>query len=163
MVPDYLYDLTLKYEDGELIEKHFLNNVITSRFGFKALFRSYYPEQLFHLTTYIGLKLPTIYKDEEKYKLAITAFIPPKEYSQEEIEELENRFKITFDPEVGKAGYSLIWMNKSYYYNNTNYFYKTGKCTRKELVQLVPNSFWEEHCDYEYVFPNGDLVKNYLD
>ena len=162
MVPDYIYNL-IKNEPVELIEKHFLNNVITSRFGFKALFRSYYPERLFHLTTNIGLKLPTMYKDEENYKLAITAFISPKEYSQEEIEDIENKFKITFDSKVEKEGYSLIWMDKSYYYDNTHCFYKAGKCSRKELVQLIPDSFWEKHSDYEYVFPNGELVKDYLD
>ena len=157
MIPDYLYGLTLESDDDELIEKHFAR---TS--DFCSFFGPNYPEELIYLKKEIDLQLPMKYKDKENYKLAITAFIAPLEYSQEDIEDLEKRFKIKFDHEVQKDGYSLIWMDKSYYYDNTHCFYKVGKCTRKELVQLIPDSFWEKHSDYEYVFPNGELVKDYL-
>ena len=103
-----------------------------------------------------------IEEDKENQRIALTAFVSPQEMTAIEKIELEE-FK-TKDPSYYKGvieGWSVIYTGEEE--EKYAVFIKAGKCTRKELVSLIPLSFWEEFKDYEYVFPNGELLKDYLD
>ena len=44
-----------------------------------------------------------------------------------------------------------------------NTYIKAGKCTRKEMVKLIPQSFWKKFKDHTHMFPDGKLLKDFLD
>ena len=92
-------------------------------------------------------------------KLVLTAYIAPRELSDERIKELEV-YKET-NPSYYKGvteGWSIIVTGE--HDNKANTFIKAGKCTRNELVKLIPISFWEQYKDHVHVFPNGTILED---
>ena len=59
-----------------------------------------------------------------------------------------------------KEGWSIIVTGE--YEEKMNSFIKAGKCTRKEMVQLIPKSFWDKYVEHIHVFPNGELLKDFI-
>lgn len=100
-------------------------------------------------------------KSQQQYRLALTAYIAPKELTDNELESLEEyKYK---NPSYYKGvteGWSIITTGESDEKMNT--FIKAGKCSRKELVELLPSSFWEKYGDHFHVFPNGSRIKELI-
>ena len=100
-------------------------------------------------------------KGEKNYKLALTAFIAPRELRNEELDELEKYKEIKPSYYKGvKEGWSIIVTGESD--DKMNTYIKAGRCSRKEMVQLIPQSFWEKFSSHTHIFPNGDLLRDYI-
>lgn len=100
-------------------------------------------------------------KVEKKYKLALTAFVAPRELRNEELDELEKYKEIKPSYYKGvKEGWSIIVTGESD--DKMNTYIKAGRCSRKEMVQLIPQSFWEKFSSHTHIFPNGDLLRDYI-
>ncbi len=100
-------------------------------------------------------------KVEKNYKLALTAFIAPRELRNEELDELEKYKEIKPSYYKGvKEGWSIIVTGESD--DKMNTYIKAGRCSRKEMVQLIPQSFWEKFSSHTHIFPNGDLLRDYI-
>ena len=61
-----------------------------------------------------------------------------------------------------KEGWSMIAIEEEGKNMEPKIYAKAGKCTRKEMVELLPESFWKERSKYTYMFPNGKKVEDYL-
>lgn len=99
--------------------------------------------------------------DCKEYRLVLTAYIAPKRLSIEEKKDVD-KFKKS-NPSYYKGvteGWSLIVTSEPDEKMNT--FIKAGKCTRKKMVQLLPQSFWKKYSDHIHIFPNGKLLKEYI-
>ena len=108
------------------------------------------------------IKLTSDVADKRKYKMAITVYIAPQNCTEDEAKELE--FYKDKNPSYCrgvKEGWSIIVTGE--YDEKSNIYIKAGKCTRKDLVQLIPSSFWEKYGDHIHIFPDGTKVKDYID
>ena len=109
------------------------------------------------------IRIPNIENTKNsKYRLALTAYIAPKVLSDLEKQELYD-YKVS-NPAYYKGvleGWSIIVTGEPDAKMNT--FIKAGKCTRKDLVRLLPASFWEKFKDHIHVFPNGKLLKDFIE
>ena len=100
-------------------------------------------------------------KIDKKYRLALTVYIAPKILTKEEVREMayyEDRNPAYY--KGVKEGWSIIVTGE--YEEKMNSFIKAGKCTRKEMVQLIPKSFWDKYVEHIHVFPNGELLKDFI-
>lgn len=97
--------------------------------------------------------------DNKQCVLALTAYIAPRELSNERTKELEvyKETKPSYYKGVSE-GWSIIVTGE--HDDNVNTFIKAGKCTRNELVKLIPESFWEQYKDHVHVFPNGTILED---
>lgn len=187
IVPDYFYDLILVQQ-----EKHVLNDHLKKISNFSNGIAAFYEQNPFEVDEDLGLYMEerntfgmkemhirTLNKkrssinifeakipinedvDYKKYRLVLTAYIAPKRLSIEENKDVEKYKKS--NPSYYKGvteGWSLIVTGEPDEKMNT--FIKAGKCTRKKLVQLLPQSFWEKYSNHIHIFPNGKLLKEYI-
>ena len=187
IVPSYLYDLAEGYEkatsNSHLKKINNYSNGIAAFFeqnpleideelGLYMEDNGRFRRQETHVRTlktkrgefyFSDIKIPS-HEDTEnnKYRLSLTVYIAPRNLSDIEEQEL-SAYKET-NPAYYKGvreGWSIIVTGEPEAKMNT--FIKAGKCTRKDLVKLLPASFWEKFKDHIHVFPNGKLLKNFIE
>jgi hypothetical protein len=176
IIPDYLHRLMVKdaNEKGPIkwmkqnndIMQIFNQNpfAIDEELGLyesKKMSLRYFDEKTggFH---FWGMNNPLEGNDGSRnYQMSLTAFIAPRELSEDLLEELG--YYKTKSPSYYKGlteGWSILVTGESDEKWNT--IIKAGKFTRKEMVKLLPKSFWEKYSSHTHVFPNGKLLKDYL-
>ena len=99
---------------------------------------------------------------DNPYRYAITAYIAPRVLTEKQQQELDE-YKES-NPSYYKGvteGWSIIVLHEPDEKLNT--IIKAGKCTREELVRLIPDVFWEKYKEHVHVFPNGRMLKEYLE
>lgn len=98
------------------------------------------------------------YREKDNNRYMLTAFLAPINLSKEEtikLEEIKDE-EPTYYYGV-KNGWSLLITGKEL----ENIIIIPGKCTRRDLVQKISDSFWEEYKENIFKFINGTLVKDY--
>ena len=185
IVPDYLYDIIQVYGVHESLNNH-IKRISNMSNGLAAFYDQNPTEIDEELGLYIEendgfgriekhirafktkrsslgffeLKFPNENNTEHSNcKLALTAYIAPRELTEKERTELAE-YKENY-PSYYKGvieGWSLIVLGEADEKMNT--FIKAGKCTRNELVRLIPNSVWEKFKDYTYRFPDGTQINH---
>ncbi len=187
IVPEYFYDLVELYEKKGVLNDHFkkINNYsngiaafyeqnpleVDEELGLYMEERERFGRKEVKVRTlnkkrgsfFFGeIRIPTKEgKADKRYRLAITVYIAPKELTKEELREVAN-YKDK-NPAYYKGvneGWSIIVTGENEEKMNT--FIKAGKCTRKEMVQLIPKSFWDKYCEHIHVFPNGELLMDLI-
>ena len=187
IVPDFFYDLVLVNHKREVLKNHikkisnFSNGIaafyeqspleVDEELGLYMEDRDIHGKREPHIRildkkrspfSLVGIKIPTKEKDDSNnYRLVLTAYLAPKTLTDEEKKELA-KYKES-NPSYYKGvqeGWSVIVIGEHEEKKNT--FIKAGKCTRKEMIQLIPQSFWKKYIDHIHVFPNGRLLKDYL-
>ena len=187
IVPDYFYDLVEVYE-----KKGVLNNHLKKISNYSNGIAAFYEQNPLEVDEELGLymeernrfgrkevqvrtlnkkrglfflneiRIPTKGgKVDKKYRLALTVYIAPKKLTKEEVREMayyEDRNPAYY--KGVKEGWSIIVIGE--YEEKMNSFIKAGKCTRKEMVQLIPKSFWDKYVEHIHVFPNGELLKDFI-
>ena len=112
---------------------------------------------------FFEMRLPNgEHAENSKYRLAITAYIAPRELLKNEKAELAECKES--NPLYYKGiteGWSLIVTGEPD--DKMNTYIKAGKCTREELVRFIPDAFWEKYKEHIHVFPNGRMLKEYLE
>ena len=182
IIPDFLFDLVEPHPHEWVI-----SNQIKKIDNYSNGIAAFYNQNPFEVDEELGLyqeekdlhkgqkhirslhnKRPSFYfsdikaldnMDNKQCKLVLTAYIAPRELSDERIEELEV-YKET-KPSYYKGvteGWSIIVTGE--HDDKANTFIKAGKCTRNELVKLIPASFWEQYIDHIHVFPNGTVLED---
>lgn len=187
IVPAYLYDLVEGYD--EAMSNNHLKRINNYSNGIAAFFEQNpleideelglymedngrFRRQETHVRTlktkrgefyFSDIDIPSLEDIENnKYRLSLTVYIAPRELSDIEEQEL-SVYKET-NPAYYKGvleGWSIIVTGEPDAKMNT--FIKAGKCTRKDLVRLLPASFWEKFKDHIHVFPNGKLLKDFIE
>ena len=181
IVPDYFYDIVYPHSKDGVLNNHF-KRIGNCSNGIAAFFEQSPLEIDEDLGLYIadkslfGRKKTYVRKLDQKRssfylseirppvadnveKVALTVFIAPRTLSEEELIEVK-----TYEEKVPSfykgvtEGWSIIVSGE--HDDNANAFIKAGKCTRNELVKLIPSSFWEQYKDHFHVFPNGTILED---
>ena len=93
--------------------------------------------------------------NKEKKRHVITVYISPHKLNETDTAELEKVKKKDNEYYKGvKEGWSLLVTGM----DKNNIVISAGKCTRDELVSKLPECFWTEYKDYEFVFANGSKM-----
>jgi len=94
--------------------------------------------------------------NKEKKRHVITVFISPQKLNETDSAELEKVKEKDNEYYKGvKEGWSILVTGM----DKNNVIISAGKCTRNELVSKLPESFWTEYKDYEFVFANDSKMK----
>ena len=187
IVPAYLYDLVEGHNE-ELSDSHFkkISNFsngmaafyeqspleIDEELGLYLEERDVFNRKVKHIRSLNKKRSPIGFPDIripnnaileiEKCRLALTVYIAPRVLSDDERMELSN-YKES-NPAYYKGvmqGWSIMVTGEPDEKMNT--YIKAGKCTRKEMVKLIPQSFWKKFKDHTHMFPDGKLLKDILD
>lgn len=184
IVPDFLYNLFIPYGNDVLNDNfkkigNFSNGIaaffeqnpfeVDEELGLYIGSRNMVGGKKAHIRTldnkraifyFSEIKTPIVESvDKKQCCLALTAYIAPKALSNEELDDL-NAYKES-NPSYYKGvteGWSIIVTGEQDDKNNT--FIKAGKHTRKDLINLIPDSFWEKYSDHIHVFPNGTILED---
>lgn len=185
IVPDHVYNLISNYDEmpsGHLKKIHSYSNGITAFYeqspleideelGLYLEEREIFRKKAQHIRSlrrkrnaiFPNMRVPNDENlESDKYILALTAYIAPRELLDNEKEELAN-YKDS-NPSYYKGvteGWSIIVTGESD--DKMNTYIKSGKHTRKDLVNLIPHSFWEKYSDHIHIFPNGIQLKKLLE
>lgn len=185
IVPDYFYDLVRDCNEmysGHLKKIYNYSNGITAFYeqspleideelGLYLEEREIFRKKAQHIRSlrrkrnaiFPNMRVPNDENlESDKYILALTAYIAPRELLDNEKEELAN-YKDS-NPSYYKGvteGWSIIVTGESD--DKMNTYIKSGKHTRKDLVNLIPHSFWEKYSDHIHIFPNGIQLKKLLE
>ena len=187
IVPDYFYDLVRDCNEmysGHLKKIHNYSNGITAFYeqnpveideelGLYMEDRDMFRKKVWHIRSLKRKRSPIFYSnnirvpndeniESDKYILALTAYIAPRELLENEKEELAI-YKES-NPSYYKGvteGWSIIVTGESDTKMNT--YIKAGKHTRKDLVNLIPLPFWKKYSNHIHVFPNGMQLKKLLE
>ena len=89
-------------------------------------------------------------------KLMITAFISPKELSNEDEIHLKAKNDDPVYFEGLKSGWSILTTGELEY----NLVIMPGKRSRKELVDGIPDFFWDQYKDIKFVFFDGTKCRD---
>ena len=183
IVPDYLYDLIEVYGMHESLNDH-IKRISNMSNGLSAFYDQNPTEIDEELGLYIEekdgfgrrdkhirefknkrgslgffeLKIPNEKNEKQtNCRWALTAYIAPRELTEKEMTELAE-YKES-NPSYYKGvleGWSIIVLDKAEEKMST--FIKAGKCTRNELVRLIPKPVWEKYKDYIFMFPDGTKI-----
>ena len=185
IVPDHVYNLISNYDEmpsGHLKKIHSYSNGITAFYeqspleideelGLYLEEREIFRKKAQHIRSlrrkrnaiFPNMRVPNDENlESDKYILSLTAYIAPRELLDNEKEELAN-YKDS-NPSYYKGvteGWSIIVTGESD--DKMNTYIKSGKHTRKDLVNLIPHSFWEKYSDHIHIFPNGIQLKKLLE
>lgn len=102
------------------------------------------------------LDLGNRYSNDDKKSFFVAAFISPIELNKAEQNKLKKLEET--EPQYVKGvtqGWSVLVTGMDY----MNMVICPGKCSRKELVSMLPDDFWDKYNDYEFKFPDGSNVK----
>lgn len=186
IVPDHVYNLISNYDEmpsGHLKKIHSYSNGITAFYeqspleideelGLYMEDRDMFRKKVRHIRSLKTKRSPIFYSnirvpndeniESDKYILALTAYIAPRELLENEKEELAI-YKES-NPSYYKGvteGWSIIVTGESD--DKMNTYIKAGKHTRKDLVNLIPLPFWKKYSNHIHVFPNGMQLKKLLE
>lgn len=102
------------------------------------------------------------FEDGEIYakgqKVMITAFVSPRELSEEDKVQLSSRDEEPVYLEGLKSGWSILTTGERDY----NLVIMPGKKSRRDLVKGIPDFFWEKYKDTYFVFFDGTNVKQWV-
>lgn len=100
-----------------------------------------------------------LHSENSNNKYTLTAFISPSILTKEQSDELEKIKQIhpTYYKGV-KEGWSILVTGMEKY----NTIIISGKSTRKELIDKIPDIFWREYQEITFKFPNGSIMKKSL-
>lgn len=185
IVPDHVYNLISNCDEmpsGHLKKIHSYSNGITAFYeqspleideelGLYLEEREIFRKKAQHIRSlrrkrnaiFPNMRVPNDENlESDKYILALTAYIAPRELLDNEKEELAN-YKDS-NPSYYKGvteGWSIIVTGESD--DKMNTYIKAGKHTRKDLVNLIPLPFWKKYSNHIHVFPNGMQLKKLLE
>lgn len=95
------------------------------------------------------------YFSKEKKRIVLSVYISPRELSIEETARLEEIKEIDKSYYKGvKEGWSILVTGM----DKHNTIIIPGKCSRKIMISNIPDDFWEEYKEYDFIFPDDSKM-----